>query len=134
MNKICLALAQVLALVLMSDLARAQADAEQPVAAEENPATVVPAQNKTAPTKSPASTKKTEPAQIQSATINLQTTVTGNQEQPRVLYILPWQSPESPELGIEMLNSQQDAVFGHLEREELQRSLEAAGAMDQSEK
>ena len=128
MNKHYFAIAQVLALVLMSSLARAQADADQPVAAEENSASVVPEQNK------PAPTKKTEGALIQNATINLQTTVTGNQEQPRVLYILPWQSPESPELGIEMLNSQQDAVFGHLEREELQRSMEAAGAMDQSEK
>lgn len=71
---------------------------------------------------------------VDSATINLRTTVTGNQEQPRVLYILPWQAPESPELGIEMLSSQQDAVFGHIEREELLRGLEAAGELDTVEK
>ena len=68
---------------------------------------------------------------VNNATINLQTTVTGNQEQPRVLYILPWQSPESPELGIDMLGSQEHGVFSHLEREELQRSLESSGALDQ---
>ena len=67
---------------------------------------------------------------IGSANINLQTTVTGNQEQPRVMYILPWQSPLSPELEMEMLSSQDDAVFGHVERDELQRSLEAAGELD----
>lgn len=70
---------------------------------------------------------------IRDATISLQTTVTGNQEQPRVMYILPWQSPLSPDLDIEMLDNQQDAVFGHVEREELQRGLEAAGEFDQED-
>lgn len=64
---------------------------------------------------------------VSEARINLQTTVTGNQEQPRVMYILPWQSPGSPELEMEMLSSQEDAVFGHVERDELARELEAAG-------
>lgn len=66
---------------------------------------------------------------VREANINLQTTVTGNQEQPRVMYILPWQSPLSPELEMEMLSSQEDAVFGHLEREELARELETADAV-----
>ena len=70
---------------------------------------------------------------IGSANINLQTTVTGNQEQPRVMYILPWQSPLSPDLEMEMLSSQEDAVFGHVERDEMQRSLEAAGELDQAD-
>lgn len=64
------------------------------------------------------------------ANINLRTTVTGNQEQPRVMYILPWQSPLSPELEMEMLGSEADAVFGHVERDELARQLEAAGELD----
>jgi hypothetical protein len=67
-----------------------------------------------------------EKKMVREANINLQTTVTGNQEQPRVMYILPWQSPLSPELEMEMLSSQEDAVFGHVEREELTRALEAA--------
>jgi hypothetical protein len=70
---------------------------------------------------------------IREANISLQTTVTGNQEQPRVMYILPWQSPLSPDLEMEMLNSQEDAVFGHVERDEMQRSLEAAGEFDSAE-
>ncbi|ACE83997.1 hypothetical protein [Cellvibrio japonicus] len=73
---------------------------------------------------------ESSPKTIDSATINLRTTVTGNQEQPRVLYIMPWQSPATPELDMEMLGSQQDAVFGHVEREELLRNLEAAGELD----
>lgn len=80
----------------------------------------------------PAADEKTASGKkmIRAANINLQTTVTGNQEQPRVMYILPWQSPLSPDLEMEMLSSQEDAVFGHVERDELQRSLEAAGEWD----
>lgn len=66
------------------------------------------------------------------ATVSLQTTVTGNQEQPRVLYILPWQSPLSGDIEFQTLSSQQDDVFGHLEREELRRSLEAEAALNTS--
>lgn len=91
-------------------------ESDQPVAAE----SVV----------SPAAEKKPQAAadkkMLGEARINLQTTVTGNQEQPRVMYILPWQSPLSPELEMEMLSSQEEAVFGHVERDELARELEAA--------
>lgn len=74
---------------------------------------------------------KSQPAKkmVQDATINLQTTITGNQEQPRVLYILPWQSPQTASVDFEPLNSQQKAVFGHVEREELRRELESAGEL-----
>lgn len=70
---------------------------------------------------------------VREANINLQTTVTGSQEQPRVMYILPWQSPLSPDLEMEMLSSQEDAVFGHVERDEMQRSLDAAGELDSTD-
>jgi hypothetical protein len=66
---------------------------------------------------------------VQNATINLQTTVTGNQEQPRVLYILPWQSPQAANVDFESLDNEQKAVFGHVEREELRRELESAGEL-----
>ena len=78
----------------------------------------------------PNNTVPSNTATIGEASINLRTTVTGNQEQPRVMYILPWQSPLSPELDMEMLGSEADSVFGHLERDELQRHLEAAGELD----
>ncbi len=79
-----------------------------------------------------ANEKPSQPVKkmVDSATINLRTTVTGSQEQPRVLYIMPWQSPETPEMGIQTLSSQADAVFGHVEREELVRKLEASGELD----
>lgn len=77
----------------------------------------------------PAAAPAAEKKMVREANINLQTTVTGNQEQPRVMYILPWQSPLSPDLEMEMLSSQEDAVFGHVEREELTRELEAADEM-----
>lgn len=63
---------------------------------------------------------------IQQANINLSTTITGNQEQPKVLYILPWQSPQTDNVDFESLENQQKSVFGHVEREELRRELEAS--------
>ncbi|RZA06595.1 MAG: hypothetical protein EOO68_04810 [Moraxellaceae bacterium] len=76
-------------------------------------------------------TTKAQPAKkmVQDATINLQTTITGNQEQPRVLYILPWQSPLTTSVDFEPLDSQQKAVFNHVEREELRRELESSGEL-----
>lgn len=70
----------------------------------------------------------TQPAKkmVQDASITLQTTITGNQEQPRVLYILPWQSPMAANVDFESLDNEQKAVFGHVEREELRRELEAS--------
>lgn len=89
----------------------------------------------TAEKKVPAAIDKnsSDKKMVREANINLQTTVTGNQEQPRVMYILPWQSPLSPDLEMEMLSSQEDAVFGHVERDEMQRNLEAAGELDSAE-
>jgi uncharacterized protein YpuA (DUF1002 family) len=74
---------------------------------------------------------KAQPAKkmVQDATINLQTTITGNQEQPRVLYILPWQSPQTANVDFESIDSQQKTVFSHVEREELRRELESAGEL-----
>lgn len=100
--------------------------AQEPEKPVEAGAVVPPATEKKAST---ASDKK----MVREANINLQTTVTGNQEQPRVMYILPWQSPLSPDLEMEMLSSQEDAVFGHVERDEMQRNLEAAGELDSAE-
>ena len=122
MNKIVL-----IGLCLFVFSAQAQ-QAEKPVEAA---SAVAPAAEK----KSPAASDEqaSEKKMVREANINLQTTVTGNQEQPRVMYILPWQSPLSPDLEMEMLSSQEDAVFGHVERDELQRSLEAAGELDSIE-
>ena len=95
---------------------------------QESSAAVEPAE-KSVPKQAAVAAPPAEKKMVREANINLQTTVTGNQEQPRVMYILPWQSPLSPELEMEMLSSQEDAVFGHVEREELTRELEAADEM-----
>ena len=101
------------------------AQAQEPDAQQNESVSTTKAQ----PTQSPPSADA-DKKMVREANINLQTTVTGNQEQPRVMYILPWQSPLSPELEMEMMSSQEEAVFGHVERDELARALEAAGEFD----
>lgn len=79
--------------------------------------------------KSEANKAPTNKKMVQDATISLQTTITGNQEQPKVLYILPWQSPHTADVDFEPLDNQQKAVFNHVERDELRRELETADAI-----
>ncbi len=55
--------------------------------------------------------------------IELESRVTGNREQPQVFHVVPWQTPESPTPDYDPLERQLDEVFGHLERDELQRAL-----------
>jgi len=59
-----------------------------------------------------------------SGPVTLSTTVTGNQEQPRVLYIVPWQSARDDRILYEPLNSQTNRVFGHIERSEHLREMD----------
>ncbi|MCP8899721.1 hypothetical protein [Gilvimarinus xylanilyticus] len=54
---------------------------------------------------------------------NLQSNITGNQEQPQVLYIVPWQTLDSPTLKYDVVRDQSAAVYQHLERSELTREL-----------
>jgi len=65
------------------------------------------------------------------ATMSLQTTVTGNQEQPRVLYILPWQTPGDSVIEFESMHSLQEEAFAHIERDEFRRKLNAEAVLDQ---
>jgi hypothetical protein len=82
--------------------------------------------NNSAQSNSEANKASTNKKMVQDATISLQTTITGNQEQPKVLYILPWQSPQTESVDFEPLDNQQKAVFNHVERDELRRELETA--------
>ncbi|GAB1260884.1 hypothetical protein [Aurantivibrio plasticivorans] len=63
------------------------------------------------------------PSLAQDNTVSLSTTITGNQEQPRVLYIVPWRSVNDSELEESTIQSQVNLVFGHIEKIELQREL-----------
>lgn len=107
----------------------AQAPANEPAA--QSPASTDAQKSEVAADSKSAPATNSGQKMVREANINLRTTVTGNQEQPRVMYILPWQSPSSPDLEMEMLSSQQDAVFGHVERDELQRSLEAVDELEE---
>jgi hypothetical protein len=102
-----------------------KAEAASPVAAKN---TDVKNTETKANTNQKTEANSTQPAKkmVQDASITLQTTITGNQEQPRVLYILPWQSPMAANVDFESLDNEQKAVFGHVEREELRRELEAS--------
>jgi len=68
--------------------------------------------------------------QTRNPVISLQTKVTGNQEQPRVLYLIPWQSPRASRTDFEHFEGLRTPVFGHLERDEFRRELEARGEFD----
>ena len=59
----------------------------------------------------------------QEAVVNMEATVKGNQEQPKVLYIVPWKAPEGPKALYQSVDSQLQAVFSHVDRTEFRRQL-----------
>ena len=63
------------------------------------------------------------PALAQEALVTLRSTVTGNREQPRVMYIVPWRQPGTVEFEFGMENSIADDLFVPLDREEFVRGL-----------
>ena len=65
----------------------------------------------------------TQPAQSTEATVTLRATVTGNQEQPRVMYIVPWQEPGSPQPGLRRERDLVGDLFSPLHRNDFRRQL-----------
>lgn len=57
------------------------------------------------------------------AVVVLRSTVTGNQEQPKVLYIVPWQQSRGPDSLYRPLESLVNEVFEPVERREFVREL-----------
>ncbi len=55
--------------------------------------------------------------------ITLRTTVTGNQEQPKVLYIVPWKDASDDSALVQPLESQLQEIFKHVDRSEHQREV-----------
>lgn len=80
-----------------------------------------------------AQEEATEQSGRQEARVNLSTTIVGNQEQPKVLYIVPWQAVDATELESQNIRSQIDIVFGHVERVELRRELNYLEKLNNSE-
>lgn len=57
--------------------------------------------------------------------IELNDRVTGNQEQPQVLYIVPWQAPGDDTILSQPVQSQLNSdVFEHIERPEHEREVQ----------
>ena len=63
-------------------------------------------------------------AEAQQAVVELQSTVKGNQEQPKVLYIVPWQPPQPGKVSYRPLQSLIGEVFEPVDREEFVRQIE----------
>ncbi|KUJ83822.1 cell division protein FtsY [Microbulbifer flavimaris] len=59
--------------------------------------------------------------------VELESTVIGNQEQPKVLYIVPWKSADSLQRIDSNLPRVLDDVFEHREYSEFQREIELKG-------
>lgn len=57
------------------------------------------------------------------ANVVLHSTITGNQEQPKVLYIVPWQQPGSADRMAQPLQPMLNDVFAPIDRREFQREL-----------
>ena len=62
-------------------------------------------------------------ATSQEARVVLRSSITGNQEQPKVLYIVPWRQAQSPELVYQPLQSLVEGVYEEVDREEFLREL-----------
>ena len=62
-------------------------------------------------------------ALAQNKTIELESTFKGNQEQPKVLYIVPWQKVAAPEAFYQPLESLVDESFELLDRDEFRRVI-----------
>jgi hypothetical protein len=62
------------------------------------------------------------------ARVQLQSTVTGNQEQPKVLYIVPWQGPGGADHLRQSLQPIVDDILISVDRDEFRRELEYRAA------
>ncbi len=68
-------------------------------------------------------------ALAQEPVVTLRATVTGNQEQPRVMYILPWQPPEARDYEYVPAQALADDLFRGVDRDEFVRELEYREAL-----
>jgi hypothetical protein len=59
----------------------------------------------------------------QEANVVLHSTITGNQEQPKVLYIVPWQPPGGADQLMQSVQPLLSDVFAPVDRSEFQREL-----------
>jgi len=62
-------------------------------------------------------------AVAQDDVLNLESTFKGNQEQPRVLYIVPWQQPGADPVAERPISGELDSLFEPIDRASFQREL-----------
>lgn len=55
--------------------------------------------------------------------VTLQSTVKGNQEQPKVLYIMPWQKADRVQLNYQPMQGIVSDVFSNIDRDEFLREV-----------
>ena len=65
--------------------------------------------------------------------VTMSTTIVGNQEQPKVLYIVPWQSATDVTILSLPVTSLMSDVFDHVDREEHRREIQFIEALDGTE-
>lgn len=70
------------------------------------------------------------PALGQEADLTLHSTVSGNREQPKVMYILPWQPPSGIYTELDFSAELEGDLFVALDRDEFVRELNYRAAID----
>ena len=65
--------------------------------------------------------------------VNITDTITGNQEQPKVLYIVPWQAADDDAILYQPLSRQIGDTFGHVERSEHRRHIDFLEIIEQAQ-
>jgi len=62
--------------------------------------------------------------------LELQSTIVGNQEQPEVIYIVPWQQIEAPAPSYQPMQQIVDGQFDLLDRDEWRRKVDLQKALE----
>ncbi len=72
-------------------------------------------------------------ARAQESVLDLQTTFKGNQEQPSVLYIVPWQKVDAPPMMYQPLQRLIDESLKPIDRDEFRREAAFVRQQQQGE-
>lgn len=70
------------------------------------------------------------PALGQEPDLTLHSTVSGNREQPKVMYILPWQQPSGMNIELDFSAELEGELFVALDRDEFVRELNYRAAIN----
>ncbi|MGB5324694.1 MAG: hypothetical protein WBN40_04630 [Pseudomonadales bacterium] len=70
----------------------------------------------------------------QDNTLDLKSTFQGNQEQPRVMYIVPWQAIQAPPASYRPVSSLISENFQLVDREEFQRNVHFSDRIEQAQR